>query len=90
MSNIQKLPTIPKELDPAFQVDPQNPKASPVGYNLTDIGRTSLQQWAVFFYQMPVVDPNTGKMIQDPDTQQPNRMLDQNKIGLLVKYRICD
>ena len=44
MSNIQKLPTIPKELDPAFQVDPQNPKASPVGYNLTDIGRTSLQQ----------------------------------------------
>jgi hypothetical protein len=39
---------------------------------------------------MPVVDPNTGKMIQDPDTQQPNRMLDQNKIGLLVKYSICD
>jgi len=56
MSNkIQKLPTIPKELDPAFQVDPQNPEATPVGYNLMEIGRTSLQQWADFFYQVPVV-----------------------------------
>jgi len=54
-NNIQKLPTIPKELDPAFQVDPQNPKASPEGYHLMEIGRTSLQQWEDFFYHVPVV-----------------------------------
>jgi hypothetical protein len=38
-SNTQKLPPIPKELDLAFQVDPQNPKASVVGYNVTQIGK---------------------------------------------------
>lgn len=87
-NNVQKLPTIPKELDPAFQVDPKNPKASPVGFNVTEISRTALQQWADFFYQMPIVDPSTGKMVQDPETNQPKRMLDSNKVGLLVKTAV--
>jgi hypothetical protein len=73
-SNTQKL-----------QVDPQNPKASVVGYNVTQIGKGSLQSWADLFYQMPVVDAQTGKMVIDPNTQQPKRMLDADKVGLLVK-----
>jgi hypothetical protein len=76
-SNTQKL-----------QVDPQNPKASVVGYNVTQIGKGSLQSWADLFYQMPVVDAQTGKMVIDPNTQQPKRMLDADKVGLLVKTAV--